>query len=34
MYKIIKTSKFSKSYKKLDEKYIKFIDLALARLFS
>ncbi len=33
MYEIIKTTKFSKSYKKLDEKYVKFTHKILERLF-
>lgn len=33
MYNLIKNTKFSKSYKKINEKYIKFVDLILARLF-
>lgn len=33
MYSIVKSSKFDKSYKKIDEKYLIFLDKTLARLF-
>lgn len=33
MYQIIKTNKFSKSYRRVDEKYLNFISKTLARLF-
>jgi addiction module RelE/StbE family toxin len=33
MYQIIKNKTFSKSYKKINPKYIKFIDWILKRLF-
>jgi len=33
MYFIIKNNKFAKSYKKLDKRYLVFVDKAIYRLF-